>query len=77
MATGFGEQAKVNRLLPRQDSTQLTFSKSPKSSARALPVHAVIHIHWSTFLSDFYFDIYERHILPARVLTPALKFAPN
>ena len=30
---GFGEQAKANRLLPRQNSTQLTFSKSPKSSA--------------------------------------------
>ena len=25
----------------------------------ALPVHDINHIHWSTFLSDFYFDIYE------------------
>ena len=73
---GFGEQAKANRLLPRQNSTQLTFSKSPKI-LRALPVHDVIHIHWSTFLRDFYFNIYERHILPTRALTPALKFAPN
>ena len=59
------------------NSTQLTYSKIPKSSARALPVYDVIHIHWSTFLSGFYFDIHERHILPARALTPALKFAPN
>ena len=48
---------------------KLTFSK--------LPVHDVIHIHWSTFLSDFYLDIYERHILPVCALTSALKFAPN
>ena len=26
---------------------------------------------------DFYFDICERHIFPARASTPALKFAPN
>ena len=32
---GFGEQAKANRLLPRQDSTLLTdFFKIPKSSER-------------------------------------------
>ena len=61
----------------RTQLNSLTFSKSPKSSARAFPVHDVIHIHWSTFLSDFYFDIYARHILPAHALTPALKFAPN
>ena len=41
------------------------------------PVHDVIRIHWSTFHWDFYFDIYERHILPARALKPALKFATN
>ena len=41
---GFGEQAKVNRLLPRQDSTQQTdFFNSPKI-LRALLVHDVIHI---------------------------------
>ena len=28
-------------------------------------------------LSDFYFDICEQHILPARASTPVLKFAPN
>ena len=76
-AQGFREQAKVNRLLSRQVSTALTFLKYPKSSACAIPVHDIIHIRWSTFLSDFYFDIYERHILPACALTPALKFAPN
>ena len=38
----------------RQDSTNWRFSKSPKSSARALPVHDVIHIHWSTFLSGIF-----------------------
>ena len=77
---GFGEHARANGLLPRQNLTPLnllTFSKSPKSSAPALPVHDVIHIHWSTFLSGFYFDIYERHILPVPALTSALKFAPN
>ena len=74
---GFGEQVKANCLLPRQVSTQLTdFFKSPKI-LHALPMHDVIHIHWSTFLWDFYFDIYERNILPAHALTPALKFAPN
>ena len=31
---GFDELTKVSRLLPGQDSTQLTLSKSPKSSAR-------------------------------------------
>ena len=60
-----------------QVSTQLTdFFKSPQI-LRALPVHDVIHIHLSIFLWDFYFDIYERHILPVRALTPAPKFAPN
>ena len=40
-AQGLREQAKVNRLLPRQDSTQLTdFFKSPKI-LRALPVSDV------------------------------------
>ena len=34
--------------------------------------HPLVNLSW-----DFYFDIYERHILPARALTPALKFAPK
>ena len=41
-------------------------------------MHDVIHIPKSQFsIWDFYFDICERYILPARALTPALKFAPN
>ena len=75
-AQGLREQAKVNRLLPRQVSTLLTdFFKIPQILwAHALPVHDAIHIHWSTFLSVFYFDICEQHILPAREWTPVLKF---
>ena len=54
--------------------TQLNwlFSNPPPNPLHVLPVHDVIHIHWSTFLWDFYFDIYEGHILPVRALTPAL-----
>ena len=33
---------------------------------RALPVQDVIHIHWSTSLWNFYFDIYDWHILATR-----------
>ena len=59
--------------------TQLTdFLKNPQNPLRALPVHDVIHIPKSQFsIWDFYFDICERHILPARALTSVLKFAPN
>ena len=59
--------------------TQLTdFLQNPPNHPRALPVHNVIHIPKSQFsILDFYFDICERHIFPARVLTPALKFAPK
>ena len=59
--------------------TQLTdFLLNPQNPPRARPVHGVIHIPKSQFpIWDFYFDICERHILPARALTPALKFAPN
>ena len=58
------------------NSTHWLF-QNPPHPQRALPVQDVIHINWSTFLSDFYFDIYERHILPTHALPPALKFAPN
>ena len=52
------------------------FQNPQNSSARASA--DVIHIPKSQFsIWDFYFDICERHILPARALTPALKFAPN
>ena len=62
-----------------EPSSQLTnFLQNHRNPPRALPVHDVIHIPKSHFsFWDFYFDIYERHILPARALTPALKFAPN
>ena len=54
--------------------TQLTdFLQNFQNPPRALPVHDVIHIPKSKFsIWDFYFDICERHILPARALTPAL-----
>ena len=61
-----------------QDSTHLTeFLQNPQNPPRALPVHDIIYIHWSTSLWDFYFDICERHILPARESTSVLKAAPN
>ena len=55
--------------------SQLTnFLQNSPNPPCALPVHDVIHTPWSW---DFNFDICERHILPARALTSALKFAPN
>ncbi len=62
--------------------TQLTdFLKNPQNPQnplRALPVLDFINIPKSQFsIWYFYFDICERHILPARALTTALKFAPN
>ena len=62
-----------------EPGTQLTdFLQNPQNPPRALPMHDDIHIHWSTFLSRiFHFDNCERHILPVRELTPALKFASN
>ena len=59
-----------------EPETQLTdvFQNGP----RALSVHDVIQIPKSQFsIWDFNFDICERHMLPARALTPVLKFAPN
>ena len=52
--------------------TQLTFLKSPKASAHASG--AWRHSHTPVIFSiwDFYFDISEWHILPARAWTPAL-----
>ena len=59
--------------------TQLPdFLQNPLNPPRALPKHDVIHIPEAQFsIWDFYFDICDRHILPAHALTPALKFAPN
>ena len=61
-------------LMSEWEKTQLTdFLQNPQNPPRALPVHDVIHIPNSQFyIWDFYFDISERHILPARALTPAL-----
>ena len=74
---GLGEQAKVNSLLPRQNSTNRLFSNPPKSSAHASGAWRHSHPQVIFSIWDFYFDICERHILPARASTPALKFAPN
>ena len=66
---GFGEQVKVNLLLPRQKST-LTFFKIPqilRARFRCMTSFTSPSSIW-----DFYFDISEWHILPARSWTPAL-----
>ena len=47
---GHGVQAKVNRLLPKQNSNHWLFQNPP----HALPVHDVIHIQWSIFLSGIF-----------------------
>ena len=61
---------KVNLLLWKKKLW--LFSNLP-NSPRTLPVHDVIHIPLVLFsIWDFYFDISEWHILPARVWTPAL-----
>ena len=54
--------------------TQLTdFSQISPNPPRTLPVHDVIYIPRSQFsIWNFYFDITEWHILPARAWTPAL-----
>ena len=63
---------KVNRLLRTLKLHSLTFLKSQKSSAYASG--AWRHSHPAVIFSiwDFYFDIFEWHILPARAWTPAL-----
>ena len=48
---GLGEQAKVTLLLRTARLNLLTFFQNPPNPPRALPVHDVIHIHWSTLLS--------------------------
>ena len=68
---GLGELRKSTVFFGGMDSTYGLFSNLPNSQ-RTLPVHDVIHIPWSHFLWDFYFDISEWHILPASAWTPAL-----
>ena len=48
---GLGEQAKVNRLLPRQDLNSLTFLKSPSTlPVRDVTTHIPTHILYMGFL---------------------------
>ena len=54
---------KVDPSLSVSSSQPTDFFRIPQNPPRTLPVHDVIHIPWSW---DFYFDICERHILPAR-----------
>ena len=63
---------KVNRLLRTLALNSLTFLKSPKSFAHASGAWRHSHLLVSFSIWDFYFDISEWHILPARVWTPAL-----
>ena len=66
---GLGELQKSTFFFGGKNSTNWLFSNTP----RTLPVHEVIHISRSYFLSGiFFFDISEWHILPARAWTPAL-----
>ena len=72
---GHCELAKVTLLLrtARLNSNQLF--QNPQNPPRALPVHNVILIHWSTFLWDFYFDTCAQvctkltHVLSRKVLS--------
>ena len=78
-AQGLREQAKVNRLLPMQDSTQLTdFFKIPKILP-ACASDAWRHSHPLVDLSIgfLFWHLWTTHPPRARALTPALKFAPN
>ena len=51
---GFGEQAKVNLLLPTQELNSLTFFQNPPNPPRVLQVHDVIHISWLNFVSGIF-----------------------
>ena len=68
-----GELKKSTFFFGRQNSTQLTFLKYPKSSVHASGAWPTGHISYL----GFYFDICEWRILPACAWTPALMFAPN
>ena len=51
---GLGEQRKSPFFFRWQDLTPDFFQIS-QNAPRALPVHDVIHIHWSTFYPGFLF----------------------
>ena len=71
---GLGEQAKVNLLPSRQNSTNWLFSKISAHASGAWR-----HSHpWSHFLSwIFIVTSLNDMSAPARAWTPALMFAPN
>ena len=65
---------RANESYPSSLDRKTQLFQIPHNPLRTLPVHDVIHIPRSW---NFYFDICERHILPAGASTPVLKFAPN
>ena len=70
---GLGEQAKVTLLLRTALLKSLTFLKSPKIIRACFRCMTSFTSPGHNFaIWDFYFDISEWHILPARVWTPAL-----
>ena len=76
--TGVASVSKRKSTVFFRGRTQPTDYQNPQNPPRTLSVRDVIHIPRSQFsIWDFYFDISERHILPADALTPALKFAHN
>ena len=77
-ATRPREQAKVNRLHPRQDSTQLTdFFKIPKILRARFRCMTSFTSTSQPFYRIFILTSMNDTLLPERALTPALKFAPN
>ena len=62
---------KFNHLPRTQKLNSLTFLKSPKSSAHASGAWRHSHPPGHISIWDFYFDISEWDILPARAWTPA------
>ena len=74
---GFGEQVKVNLLLPSQELNSTDFFQILQNPLHMLPVHDVIHIPKSTFLSGTFILTSVNDKSAPRAQTPALKFAPN
>ena len=73
---GFGELAKVNRLLPSQELNSTDFLKIPKILRARFRCMTSFTSTGQPF-PGIYFDICERHILRARASTHVLKFVPN
>ena len=70
---GLGELRKSTVFFPGRNSTNWLFSNlSPRFRCVTSFTSLVISSIW-----DFYCDISEWHILPARAWTPALMFAPK